>query len=261
MINYLLDELDHLNLKCVCYSLCHFKHYNNIVIHYKGDNCKLFIEKVSTMLTYLIIFKMEKNLLNQLLSQNYFYFSLSERAKILDLSCELITEDNSNNFENKFKMIYDEIYNHLVSNKSLFLTGFIYFRLKDYIELLNDCVSEAVNNFIIEKEYSDFISLLKLYINSQYPNCDIVYIVYSDSNCLLFDEQKNIIDIRNLGLNNKYLSDISFSDNDYMLNALLTLLPKKIVVYTDKENKTEFLTTLKKIFENRISFSNKAWEN
>ena len=65
------------------------------------------------------------------------------------------------------------------------------------------------------------------------------------------DSSRNIISLSDNIFNAKYLSDISFSSNDYALNSLLTLLPKRIelhvIGYED-----EFINTLKLIFGNRI---------
>ena len=69
---------------------------------------------------------------------------------------------------------------------------------------------------------------------------------------ILLNQNKKVINLQDNIFNAKYLSDISFSSNDYALNALLTLLPEKIEVhiigYED-----EFINTLKLIFGTRIS--------
>ena len=132
------------------------------------------------------------------------------------------------------------------------MKGFTDFRLKDYFNILDEIVTQAVNSYVIEKEYLEFIALLKLYINSQNSNCNIVHIVYSNSNTILLDENKQIIDISEDSLNTKYLSDISFSSNDYTLNSLLTLLPKKIYIHLIDNYIDEFINTLQAIFENRV---------
>ena len=53
-------------------------------------------------------------------------------------------------------------------------------------------------------------------------------------------------------LSRKYLSDISFSNNDYVLNTLLNLIPKKIYIHLIDNNTDEFINTVKLIFENRV---------
>lgn len=252
LIEYLLNELQHLELEHICFSSQRFKHYENVIIHYKGDNNYIFLDKISSILSLLVIDELEEDFINKLLIQNYFYFDVHERKDILNLCFDIMTEDFSNNFDKKFRALYNSFYDYLLDNRNLYLQGFSNFRLKNYFNILDDILTRAVNSYVIEKEYLEFISLLKLYISSQGSNCEIVHIIYSDSNTILLDENKQIIDISQDNLNTKYLSDISFSSNDYTLNSLLTLLPKKIYVHLIDNYIDEFINTLQAIFENRI---------
>ena len=149
-------------------------------------------------------------------------------------------------------ILYTIFYEFLSTHKSIVLNGFINFRLKNYLSVLDDIVNEAVNHFVIEKEYLEFISLLKLYINSQDYECDMVHIIFSSSESILLDENKNLIIVEDDIFKAKYLSDITFSSNDYILNSLLTLLPKKIYIHLLDDTTDEFLNTLQLVFENRV---------
>ena len=61
------------------------------------------------------------------------------------------------------------------------------------------------------------------------------------------------INIDKSNLNAKYLSDVSFSKNDYILNTLLNLLPQKIYMHlVSPLSNLDFISTLQLIFENRI---------
>ena len=52
------------------------------------------------------------------------------------------------------------------------LSGFINFRLHNYRKLLEQLVDLSVNEFIIEREYLEFVSLLRIYIiRSYHRNC------------------------------------------------------------------------------------------
>lgn len=134
----------------------------------------------------------------------------------------------------------------------MYLSGFIDFRLKGYLSFLDDILNEAVNHFVIEKEYLEFVSLLKLYINSQNCGCEMVHLVFSSSESILLDENKKLIEVADDIFKAKYLSDITFSANDYILNSLLTLLPKKIYLHLVDSYMDEFIHTLQLVFENRI---------
>lgn len=255
-LQYLLNELNSLYLEQVCFTMNQFKNYKNIIIHYKGNDTNLFIKKISSILSLLVIDEFENNLLIRILIQNYFYFDVNERNRILNLCYDIMANDFSDIFNKKIKTLSDCFYSYFLSNKSLVLTGFINFRIKPYIDILEEIISEAVNTFIIEKEYLEFISLLKLYINSQGSGCNTVHLVYSNSETILLDENKNIISLTQDIFKLKYLSDITFSSNDYILNALLTLLPNKIYIHLITPYFDEFINTLKSIFDKRVYICN-----
>lgn len=251
-LKYLLNELKHLELEKVCFTCKQFKHYKNVIIHYSGTDDSLFLNKISSILSLLVIDELEEDFLKRILLQNYFYFDAKERKQILNLCFDININDFSVIFDKKFKILFTCFYEFLSENKALVLNGFTNFRIKAYLDILDDIANEAVNSFIIEKEYLEFISLLKLYINSQSSNCDVVHIIYSSSESILLDENKEIIMNSNDNLKAKYLSDITFSSNDYTLNSLLTLLPKNIYIHLIDSYVDEFIHTLQAVFENRV---------
>ena len=254
LLNYLLNELKDLELDNIYFSLCQFKHYKNIIIHYTGENEKLFLEKVSSILSLLVIDELEESFINKIILDYYFYFDSNERKDILNLCFDIMSNDFSDIFDKKFNILHNIFYNFLLNNRNLYLQGFTNFRLKPYFKILDDIVSEAVNCFVVEKEYLEFVSLLKLYINSQDSTCNLVHLIYSshEEDSILLDENKEIIDTSNNNLNAKFLSDISFSNNDYTLNTLLTMLPKEIYIHLIDDYIDDFVNTLIAIFENRV---------
>lgn len=252
LINYLLDKLRYSNLDSVCFSKKIFKQYNNIIIHYTGYNNSYFLNEISYILTIMIIDKLEYRFLSQLLNNDYFYFNIDEKDKILNIALDIESENFQEGFNNKFDVIYNNIYNYLSVNKSFYITGFVNFRLQSYFNILDNILSQSINSYIIEKEYKEFIVLLKAYVKSQPSECDIVHLIYSHQNSILLGNDKKLIDIHNFKLDAKYLSDISFSTNDYILNTLLNVLPKKIYIHLIDSNIDEFVITLQNIFENQI---------
>lgn len=251
-LNYLLNELDYIEIKPVVISTNKFKNYKNIIIHYSGNDNKKFTHEVSCILSCLVIDELEEKFIKQLLLKNYFYFDSNERKHITEKCFEIFTDDFNLYFDKKYNCLINDFETYLTSNKSIILSGFLNFRIKDYLSILEEVVDEAVNNFVIEKEYLEFISLLKMYINSQKSSCDVVHLIYNNETSILLDKNKNIIDVSDDIFKAKYLSDISFSSNDYALNSLLTLIPKKIYVHLINNCIDEFIHTISLIFENRI---------
>ena len=83
LLNYLLNEFKNLDIKNVCFSENEFKVYKNIILHYSGNDESLFLSKISSILSFLVIDEVEDTLLKRLIMQNYFYFDSTEREKIL----------------------------------------------------------------------------------------------------------------------------------------------------------------------------------
>ncbi len=253
IISYLLNELKYSKLENIFFSENQFKHYKNIIIHYVGKDFPSFYSKISSILSFLVIDELEEDFLKHILLQNYFYFNSQEREQILSFCFDIFADDYINCFDKKFQILYNVFYDFIKDNRVLYLDGFIYFRLKEYFSILDDTVNNAVNHFLIEKEYLEFVSLLKLYINSQDSKCELVHLIYSSSESILLDKDKNIIAPDSDIFNAKYLSDISFSSNDFTLNSLLNLVPKKIYIHLIDNTIDEFIQTLELIFENRVN--------
>ena len=255
-IEYLLEKLKKFELDNTYYSYRRFKIYKNIIIHYKGKNEKKFLQKISEILTSLIIDIYEEEFINKIIHTEYFYFNSYERNKISDITIEDLNSSEESLCSRKklFELIYNSFYDYLKENKSIILKGFVTFRIRNYFETLLSQIDKSVNKFIIEREYTEFISLLKMYINTEENHCNAVHLIYKDSKSILLDENKKIIE-ENLDMfNAKYLSDITFSANDYALNNLLTLNPKKIYIHLIDKKHDEFINTLKLIFENRAFY-------
>lgn len=252
-IDYLLNELENSHIENTYFSCKPFKHYTNIIIHYLGDNLDEFYANISDLLTCLIFDNFEYKFLRKIALQNYFYFDCIEIGKVLSICEDILCDSEEFSFENRYNILFDNFYEHISTNNKLYLNGFLFFQNKEYFKYLEDATNLAVNKFIIEREYLEFISLLKIYINSHSSTTDTVRLYYNTSKPTLFDENNNIIDVKDDLFDMKFASDISFSSNDYILNALLTLIPKRIVVYLSDNSIDEFINTLSLIFENRIT--------
>ena len=247
IINYLLEHIKNIRLDNVYFSYCSFKIYDNIIIHYKGSNTYEFYNSFSDILVNTIVEFYEKNFLNYLFNVNYFYFTSEDKKTILD-DC-IYTLSNDYELERK-QYLFTSILKYITSSKSLVLEGFVNFRLNDYISFLNNLIDEKVNYFLINKEYLEFISLLKDYVANNDYHFDAVHLIYSKEESILLDNDLNIITNNNI-LNAKYLSDITFSSNDFTLNTLLSILPKHINLHIlGKED--EFINTIKAVFCNRV---------
>ena len=248
VLNYLLNRIQEIDFENLIYSQNQFKIYKNITIHYRGNNNNKFYNFLTELIGEVVIEFYEEKILKQLINYNYFYFDEYEKNKILENCMQLIEPEmyNTKLLDNK------NIKEYVKENKAMILDGFVYFRLKAYLEYLDEVVDSGVNQFVIEKEYREFISLLRVYVESKVPEYNLLHLIYINGESILLDEKRNIVSVSENIYNAKYLSDITFSSNDIALNTLLSLLPKKIEVHIIN-GEDEFINTLKLIFEGRVT--------
>lgn len=249
ILSYLSNELEHFYLDNTYFSCKKFKNFKNIIVHYTGKKTHLFFSSLSKVLSYLVLDLYENFIIKNLISFDYFYFSPIEQKEIYNLCIDNLNYEDS---LNRLQLVQSAFFEYLNENKSLNLHGFVNFRLPKYIEYLDTIIDICVNKYVIDREYLEFVNLLKTYVLSSLSNSNTIHLVYKNNESILLDKDKNIIPINKNIFNVHYLSDISFSSNDYALNNLLTLLPKKLYIHLI-DNEDEFITTLLNIFDKKVS--------
>ena len=252
VIDYLLKSFENINLEDTYISIRNFNHFNNIIIHYLGDKITEFYSSVSNIITKCIINYYENDLIFNNINLNYFYFDSLEKKKILDNAINLLS-DNKLAIK-RYDCINNEVFKRISSNHSLYLQGFINFNLTNYINFINTQLDTAVNKFLIDKEYVEFVNILRLYIKSESQNSKTnhLHLIYNNKTSIIIDDDKNIVSCNDNMNKAKYISDLSFSSNDFALNTLLNLVPKKITLHLVDSYCDEFISTLKLIFQERI---------
>lgn len=251
VLNYLQYEFENSDIDELYISQNEFKNYKNIVLHCKAEDVSLFYAQIAGTLTNVILDLYEDYIIKGTLVSNYFYFSEIERKEIFDYCQELLNASPKEKIYRE-NLIFSACFDYIEQNKYMILDGFVNFRLKDYILVLDEIIDMAVDKFVLEREYNEFISLLKLYINSKESEEPVLHLIYQNQESILLDNGKHMIDTSSDIFDARYLSDITFSSNDYALNALLNLLPQKLYIHLVDREEDEFINTLKLIFENRV---------
>lgn len=252
IINYLQKSFENINLDNTYITIKNFKHFNNIIIHHKGNEHTKFNTYISNSITKAILQYCEEDLIYNNITLNYFYFNSYEKKKILENTLSLISEEKNSKL--RYDKINNQIFEHILSNHCIYLQAIINFNLNEYISFLNSQIDIAVNKFLIDKEYLEFVNILRLYIKSETENSKLehLHLIYKDKISIITDDNKNIISYNDNLKKARYISDISFSSNDLALNTLLNLIPKSITIHLIDGYSDEFINTLKLIFQERV---------
>lgn len=223
------------------------QYYNILMMH------------VSNALADFIIRQYEEKLIARIINSNYCYFNSAERKEILNLALKLVRNDDKNFLNSLFQIrrrnvIIRKLLDYFESSNSLILDGFVNFRLKDYIKDLEEIVEKAVDEFLMEREYREFIRLLRYFVEIQEPKVDVVHVIVSyDNKYILLDEHKN--EITNECIR-EFANEISAGEinyDDLLVSSLITLAPKKIIIHSLGQFKNkELLETIKNVFSGRV---------
>ena len=239
--DFLIKKIGESNIPDIHYSKHIFKIYENVIIHYKGKDLDKFYNFLSSLISEAIINYYEPTIVKRLILKDYFYFDALDRNSIYN-------EFSVLNHNSK-KYLNNDILEYIENHKSIILDGFINFRLNNYKSALEPLVESAVSKFVLDKEYLEFVSLLKGYVDSKIPEPIKIHLIYANKESILLDENYNMLELEDF--DSEYLSDISFSQNDYALNTLIGKLPENIYIHLISP-KDEYIETLELIFGKRI---------
>lgn len=152
--------------------------------------------------------------------------------------------------------IYSKIYNYILRNNYINIDGFVKFRMKEFMKYISGIADSALEEYLINKDQEEFISVLKYFIDIQEEKIDLIRIhIMSDNSFVLYDKYGNKID----NIDNEDLINLAIKENlnyeDFLISTLLTLCPKEIEILDDlKSNSSrEIIKMIKAIFVNRVS--------
>ena len=148
IISYIIKRLED-EFEEIVISSNKFKVYKNVIVHYIGQNERKFLINFSTVIANMISIFYEHKILYKIIDDNYFYFEEFEKDIILKI-CEKIIEVKEASFKYKEEILKGLVYEYfLEDNKYMILDGFMNFRVKPYLEVLDYVVDTSVTNFVL----------------------------------------------------------------------------------------------------------------
>jgi len=181
-----------------------------------------------------------------------FMLDTKEREKILKSAIQKTGFLKKNYYK---KQLVKKLTNYFKTEDNLIIDGFLRFRFFEYNDELYRILYETIDEFYVEKEYEEFINLLKLYIDEKPPMIDLLHVKQeSNGNFAFYDFKKN-----NISINIEKSEEINLIENfltkeDILLSILMTLAPKRIIWHSKckSENKT-IINTISEIFKERFT--------
>jgi len=231
-------------------------------IHREKDDRLLLKHFLANVITDVILNHWEDLLVRGIIQENYYYFAEEDKDLIHRGALNRINQgpDGQNGDSLRLivrkSLILQKVIEYLSGSNQIILDGFIKFRLKEYVNELREAADKAVDDFLIEREYWEFVQILKYFVEIQEPRYELVHIVVRDGNNFsLFDENLQGIKTDSLEGCVIELSNNEISYDDLFVSMLITLSPRKIALHRICEGQSSLaLDTIVNVFEGRVNW-------
>ncbi len=220
----------------------------------------IFKHYIANVVSDVILNSWEKNLLQEIIKDNYYYFLPDEQQLIYDIALKHLNHGVETDNEafvqylSRKTMVLQKLLEYLHTNDKLIIDGFIKFRLKEYLQELYCAADRAVDDFMLEKEYKEFIKLLKYFVEIQEPRLQMVQVLIQPSGCF------KLLDENNKNISNEYLDgflietgDPEINYEDLLISALITIAPSSVVLHFSNNMSARAYDTIKSVFGERVT--------
>lgn len=274
--NYVLEEIRNiitylkdkgLELRCEVEDKdgeCQFVEIHGDLSENTEASVRVFQYYIATILYGVALEDFLSGKITKHLSDTYNFLNYKDVAIVKDVVHKVLKEEvavdetmifcmnRKNDALQKIMACMDEV-------EELNVKGFLDFRAKELNKDIFAMVEKVVEKYMVEKEYNEFINLLKYFVEVQESKLERVdlFIGKSGSDYMLKDDEGN--DMMESLLNdlceNKTMGEIS--KDDLIISGLITTCPRKIVIHSSSGCKNkELIKTIQNVFESRVEYCN-----
>lgn len=229
---------------------------------------KNFNIRVANILYKAFMLEFYKRDLHNFLVDTYFFLKYDEINEIKDIGMKAllsegpIIDDDMIYYINRKNSMTEKIVECIEENREINIKGFITFRMKELKEDIESTLDRVVEKYMSEKEYKEFIRLLKYFVEIQESKIDeINIIIQKDGEYIIKD--KRGVDISESILNN--ISEARFTGTanleDLLISGLVTNAPQKIIFHCIENClNRELIETIQSVFSDKVSFCKSCQE-
>jgi putative sporulation protein YtxC len=210
-------------------------------------------EQMARLITAFIVNHKEFLIIRKMLLKHHSYDDM-ELDEIM-LYCKQLLIDTEIGLDSvnhsRSLWIRNQLNLYIQSNSYLDIEGFVQFRLKKYMDDLQEIVDDACNEFILNEQYQEFIALLKYFVYFQDTKIPEVHLIHQGNNKFqLLDENLKQLDISESSDVIVETIDRELNYEDMVVSALISASPKHIYIHT-RDPEAQSIKTILQIFEGR----------
>ncbi len=190
----------------------------------------------------------QERLLHRLVTSRYSYFTPPEQAEIVAAAGRQLLAGE------RRERIRMRILQYLERQNTLIVEGFLTFRLQDLVAEAEVAVDGSVDTFLLQREYQEFIQLLRHFVETLPPRHDLVHAVMQPGGAFrLTDADGHALSRDAAEVEAGGPADLA--PEDRVISALVTLAPRRVVLHRPAGEHAlgeEGLATVREVFGGRL---------
>ncbi|GEM_PF-474326 len=215
---------------------------------------------ISELLAQYVLQCREQHFIRTIIQRDFDYYDEHEVEQIIQYCYQMMDEpeelmDISGSVSQRVKWqdkITEAFHTYLSENAILHMEGFLRFRLRFYWNELKEIVEYAVDEYMMDKQYHEFILLLKYFVCVQEAKVPSVHLVHKgEYEFQLFDEHGKQMETSAVETFVIETVEQDVNYEDMIVSTLITVSPQMIYLHT-KEPGMQVIKTIRQIFEDRV---------
>ena len=217
---------------------------------------------ISNILYNIVIEKYREKELFNFLTETYFFLKQEEILEVEEMIMKALRSEENLKDEkmifciSKINSIIEKIKTCLEENEEINIKGFITFRMKELREDIEEIIDKVVEEYMVEKEYKEFVKLLKYFVDIQESKIEKINIyIHEGGGYELKDGYGNDIFNEFMKELSECKIDTEAKIEDIIISGLITNAPKQVIIH-HKENclNAEFIETIVNVFGDRVFY-------
>lgn len=217
----------------------------------------------SKAIAEFVISELEPGMLSSIIRRKYRNNSPAESAAIEKYCHDLLHGKEWDGLGTRFLdadrlrrkgKVAAEIEQYLQEHTQINVIGFTTFRLEPYRRELTEVVEYALDEYVLDKQYQEFISLLKYFVFLQDTKVPMIHLLHKGGHdFILYDESFQLLDSK--PPSDRIVAEMLETEmniEDMVISSLISVSPKHITIHT-RQPEMQVIRTIETIFDQRVT--------
>ncbi|WYP25482.1 putative sporulation protein YtxC [Alkalihalobacillus sp. FSL W8-0930] len=231
-----------------------------LFVHYEDRHVSFydsFHPLLASLLTDFVINSKEEEWLLSIIETMFYFTDHEEQYQILSIAKRILDGDiddlpDIELFFNRKEFIYQAFATNLEQETSFYYEPFLTFRLREYGELLIDCVEMAIDEYMLEQDYQHMLENYRQHLRNTPAKVSRVYIVHDQVFTLYDDRFRELTrDEILFYLEEDLIFEEGMDVQDMLISPLVSMVPTEVHLFTN-EPENGLIASIQSIFEERL---------